>query len=60
MKCQYCGGDISLEDRICPHCGRLQENAVRHDEEMKRYEAAFEDTISGLKAVIVIGKSPFQ
>ena len=44
MKCQYCGGDISLEDRICPHCGRLQENAVRHDEEMKRYEAAFEDT----------------
>lgn len=44
MKCQYCGGDISLEDRICPHCGRLQENAVRHEEEMERYEAAFENT----------------
>ena len=44
MKCQYCGGDISLQDQICPHCGRVQEKAVRYEEEMQRFEEAFEDT----------------
>ena len=32
MKCKYCGGDVTLDDHFCPHCGRPQ------------YETEFEET----------------
>ena len=44
MKCKYCGGDVTLNDRYCPHCGRPVEQAERHQSEMRQYEAEFEET----------------
>lgn len=44
MKCKYCGADVTLDDHFCPHCGRAVEQAQRHREEMKQYEAEFEQT----------------
>ena len=44
MKCQYCGADVSLEDRICPHCGRAVDQAQRHQKEMEHYESEFART----------------
>ena len=44
MKCQYCGGDVSLDDRFCPYCGRRVDQAERHQKEMEAYEGRFEET----------------
>ncbi|CVI68583.1 hypothetical protein NDGK_01262 [Clostridiales bacterium CHKCI001] len=42
MKCPYCGGNLSLEDETCPHCGRLNEQARQHVKDMKHYKGEFE------------------
>ena len=44
MKCPYCGGNLSLEDETCPHCGRLNEQALQHVKGMKHYKGEFEHT----------------
>lgn len=44
MKCPYCGGNLSLEDETCPHCGRLNEQALQHVKDMKHYKGEFEHT----------------
>ena len=44
MKCKYCGGDVSLDDHFCPHCGRPVEQSQRHQLEMEQYETEFEET----------------
>lgn len=44
MKCNYCGGNLSLEDEICPHCGRVNQDAMQHIRDMKRYSGEFEET----------------
>ena len=44
MKCTHCGGNIGLEDKICPYCGAPNEHALGHQEDMRRYEDAFEKT----------------
>ena len=44
MKCKYCGGDVSLNDHFCPHCGRPVDQAQRHQKEMRQYETEFEET----------------
>ena len=44
MKCKYCGGDVTLDNHFCPHCGRPAEQSVRHKKEMEQYEAEFERT----------------
>lgn len=44
MKCKYCGGDVTLSDHFCPHCGRPVDQAQRHQTEMRQYEAEFEET----------------
>lgn len=46
MKCQYCGGNLSLEDENCPHCGKPNENAIQHIRDMKHYQNDYEDTRS--------------
>lgn len=46
MKCQYCGGNLSLEDEYCPHCGKPNENAIQHIKDMKHYQSDYEDTRS--------------
>ena len=44
MKCKYCGGDVTLQDHFCPHCGRPVDQALRHQREMREYETEFEET----------------
>ena len=44
MKCKYCGGDVSLDDHFCQHCGRPVDQAQRHQMEMEQYETEFEET----------------
>jgi len=44
MKCEKCGGNLTLEDVVCPHCEALNEHAVEHIREMNRYKQEFEDT----------------
>lgn len=44
MKCDYCGGTLSLENESCPHCGRPNPHARQHIEDMRRYEGEFERT----------------
>lgn len=44
MKCQYCGGDVALDDRFCPHCGREADQSIRHQQEMEHYASEFEKT----------------
>ena len=44
MKCKYCGGDVTLNDHFCPHCGRPVDQAQRHQMEMQEYETEFEET----------------
>lgn len=44
MKCEHCGGNLSLNDKYCPHCGCINEQAKRHVEDMERYEGEFEET----------------
>lgn len=44
MKCKYCGGDVTLDDHFCPHCGRPVDQSLRHQREMKQYETEFEET----------------
>lgn len=44
MKCKYCGGDVTLDDHFCPHCGRPVDQAQRHRMEMEQYETEFEET----------------
>lgn len=44
MKCEHCGGNLSLNDKYCPHCGSINEQARRHVEDMEHYEGEFEET----------------
>ena len=46
MKCKYCGGDVTLNDHFCPHCGRPVDQAIRHQKEMREYETEFEEAIN--------------
>lgn len=44
MKCKYCGGNLLLEGKFCPHCGRPNEEALQHAADMERYQDHFEET----------------
>ena len=44
MKCQYCGGEIRLDDLVCPYCGRPNEEAKTHAEEMRRFRIRLKKT----------------
>ena len=44
MKCEKCGGNLTLEDVVCPYCEALNEHAVEHIREMNRYKREFENT----------------
>lgn len=44
MKCNYCGGNLSLRDELCPHCGRVNRDAAQHIRDMRHYRGEFEET----------------
>lgn len=44
MKCDNCGGNLTLEDVVCPHCEAINPHAIEHIREMKRYQKDYEGT----------------
>lgn len=44
MKCEFCGGNLSLEDQYCPHCGQMNKHSQEHIREMGRFRKRFEST----------------
>lgn len=44
MKCKKCGGNLSLEDVVCPYCDELNEHAIQHIRDMNRYKREFQGT----------------
>ena len=49
MKCEHCGNNLSLEDKVCPYCGRENKLAAKHNQDMDKYE---EDYASVKKEVL--------
>ncbi len=48
MKCEFCGGDLSLEMENCPHCGQTNKYAQQHIKDMRHYHGEFENTKKGV------------
>lgn len=46
MKCESCGSPLSLEQKFCPYCGKVNVQAAKHAEDMERYHGEFESTKS--------------
>ena len=44
MKCKNCGGNLTLEDVVCHHCEAVNEHAIEHIRQMKRYQKDYEGT----------------
>ena len=44
MKCKYCGGNLDLENKYCPHCGRPNDLAAQHIRDMERFQGEFTRT----------------
>ena len=44
MKCSKCGGEISLEDKVCPFCGNVNKDAVEHIRAMEEYKKRYKVT----------------
>lgn len=44
MKCKYCGGEVGLEENFCTYCGRPNDQAVRHTQDMVNFRRRFAAT----------------
>lgn len=44
MKCEFCKGNMSLEDEKCPHCGQINPHAQQHIKDMEHYKGEFDRT----------------
>jgi len=52
MKCQSCGAEIGLLDKVCPHCGRENTESSGHQAKMKYYKKQSEKTKGKVKKSI--------
>ncbi|MBQ1770868.1 MAG: zinc ribbon domain-containing protein [Clostridia bacterium] len=48
MKCKYCGGEVSLSEKYCPYCGRLNEQTAEHAEAMRQFRKDYAETKAGV------------
>ena len=44
MKCEFCAGDLSIEDEICPHCAASNPFYEAHRRDMQRFEKKYNET----------------
>lgn len=44
MKCPNCGGQMGIEDAVCPYCGTPNAMAVQHQSDMAHYRQEYERT----------------
>ena len=49
MKCKYCGGEVSLSEKYCPYCGKLNEQTAAHAEAMKKFRKDYAETKAGVE-----------
>ncbi|MCR5674614.1 MAG: zinc ribbon domain-containing protein [Lachnospiraceae bacterium] len=49
MKCKTCGSNLGIEDEVCPYCGRINEQAAGHREEMQQVRDEYERTRDDVK-----------
>ncbi len=52
MRCKYCSGEISLETAFCPYCGKPNEHARQHAQELRRFRRSYEETRSGVQRTV--------
>lgn len=52
MNCIYCGAPVSLEEKFCPNCGRPNQAAAQHSQDMANYKREFENTRKGVYATM--------
>lgn len=38
MKCEHCGSNLTLEDKVCPYCGMENKLAGKHISDMDKFE----------------------
>ena len=43
MKCPFCGAPLELDDNFCSHCGKLNEQAKQHVDDMNRFKTEFSE-----------------
>ena len=44
MKCKYCGAEVGLEENFCSYCGKPNEQALRHTQDMASYHRRYAAT----------------
>lgn len=44
MKCEFCAGDLGIENAFCPHCGKPNKYYEAHRADMENYEERFSKT----------------
>ncbi len=49
MKCQYCGSNLGIEDKVCPYCGKVNDQAAEHQAVIEEYRDEYEQTKSESK-----------
>ena len=49
MKCKYCGGEVGLEELVCPYCGQPNDQAVLHQKDMAAYRQRFHATETAVR-----------
>ena len=37
MKCEHCGSNLTLEDKVCPYCGMENKLAGKHISDMDKF-----------------------
>ncbi len=42
MKCEHCGNNLSLEDKVCPYCGKENKLASRHNKDMAKFKKDYD------------------
>lgn len=49
MKCKFCGSNLGIEDELCPHCGKPNDQYEGNRTEMKEYREEYEKTKEDVK-----------
>ncbi|MCR4789011.1 MAG: zinc ribbon domain-containing protein [Lachnospiraceae bacterium] len=49
MKCRYCGSNLGIEDKVCPYCGRANEQAAGYRAVMQEYRDEYDRTKADAK-----------
>lgn len=51
MKCEFCGGNLHLEELHCPHCGKINAHAQQHIRDMQKYRGEFQEARTNIYTV---------